>query len=291
MPLSFRGTGDLHRAIVEGIPSLPANLDLIVGVPRSGMLPASILSHLLDLPLTDVDGFLEGRLLRRGSSTAAIADGAVVDRARSVLVIDDSIGHGVQLQQVATRIAPRSAGRTLYLAAVFATPSGAALADIVFERLPWGRVFSWNLLHHRLLAECWVAADGILWDRRSAPSHDNDPAPIWRPTTRIGWIVTAQPATEVDRVRAWLEAHSITYDRLVMSARPLGAPATLRYMARGYRRSPARLFITDEAEHAQQVLRRAGAPTVSLLAQELYVPGLHRRIVTRLHRQLRRVAR
>jgi adenine/guanine phosphoribosyltransferase-like PRPP-binding protein len=289
MPLRFRGTADLHRTVVEGIPNLPSDLDLVVGVARSGLLPAWIISSYLDLPMTDVDGLVEGQLIRHATSTRDDVDEAgVVDEAVHVLVIDDSIGHGSQMRQVRERLAGMTTGRTVSFAAVYATPSGAESADVVFEQVPWGRAFSWNLMHHDLLDACCVDADGVLWDPASPPSTTSDPDPIWQPTTPIGWIVTAHEAEHADAVRAWLTAHSIRSRGLIMPNRGRSGEAGTAFKARVYRRTAARLLITDEPDVARRLMKRSGASTLSLREQRLFTPPLHRRALTRLTRQVAR---
>ena len=64
--MNYRSVSDLNLDIKQWITELPNDFDLIVGIPRSGLLVANILSLYLNLPLTDVDGLLESRIFESG---------------------------------------------------------------------------------------------------------------------------------------------------------------------------------------------------------------------------------
>ena len=41
--MNYRSLADMYDAITMGLGRLPDNIDLIVGVPRSGLIPANFL--------------------------------------------------------------------------------------------------------------------------------------------------------------------------------------------------------------------------------------------------------
>ena len=64
--MRYRSIAELDDDVVDWLHRLPRDLELIVGVPRSGLLAASMLALHLNLPLTDVEGLIEGRVLQSG---------------------------------------------------------------------------------------------------------------------------------------------------------------------------------------------------------------------------------
>ncbi len=64
--MNFRSIQDLNEAIVRGLPRIPRDVDLVVGIPRSGLLAGSILALHLNVPLTDLQGLIEGRTIQSG---------------------------------------------------------------------------------------------------------------------------------------------------------------------------------------------------------------------------------
>ena len=58
--MNYRSVNDLNHCIVANLHRLPRDIDLVVGIPRSGVLAASLIALHLNLPLVDLDGFIEG---------------------------------------------------------------------------------------------------------------------------------------------------------------------------------------------------------------------------------------
>lgn len=64
--MNYRSVDDLNEDSRELAFEIPNGIDLIVGIPRSGMLAGNLMALHLNLPLTDVDGLCERRLLQSG---------------------------------------------------------------------------------------------------------------------------------------------------------------------------------------------------------------------------------
>ena len=60
----YKSVADLNRTVLKHINLIPSDTDLIVGIPRSGMLPAVIMSQVLHLPYTDMHSFVAGQIGR-----------------------------------------------------------------------------------------------------------------------------------------------------------------------------------------------------------------------------------
>lgn len=95
MYLNFRSVGDMSKAILSNLSRFPHDIDLVVGIPRSGMLPANLIALYLNKPFTDIDSFAQGRIYASGER------GAFIDKEKSqkVLVVDDSINSGGSLKK------------------------------------------------------------------------------------------------------------------------------------------------------------------------------------------------
>ena len=66
--MNFRTISDLNKTINDNLHRIPQDIDIVVGVPRSGMLAASIISLLLNLPLSDLESFIRGELYTNGNT-------------------------------------------------------------------------------------------------------------------------------------------------------------------------------------------------------------------------------
>ncbi len=95
--MNYRDITDMNRQILTLLPYLPTDVDVVVGIPRSGMLPATILSLHLNCLLADVHGFLDGRVLANGPRYNHARKSK--KPPRRILVVDDFVSTGAQLQQ------------------------------------------------------------------------------------------------------------------------------------------------------------------------------------------------
>ena len=102
--MNFRTIEDLSRIINNNLYRIPKDVDLIVGVPRSGLLAANLISLYLNKPLTDIDGLFKNKIL--GSGISKSKDGWISqpEEARKILLVEDSSATGITFNQTLSRI-------------------------------------------------------------------------------------------------------------------------------------------------------------------------------------------
>src|SRR5262245_61017528 len=61
--MHYRSVANLNEAVVRNLHALPRDVDVVVGIPRSGLLAGTMLALAMNVPLADVEGFVAGRLL------------------------------------------------------------------------------------------------------------------------------------------------------------------------------------------------------------------------------------
>ena len=99
---NYRSINDLSLSIRKNLYKIPENIDLIVGIPRSGMLAANIIALLSNKQLTDLSGFYEDAQLYAGSRLSCKINKA--SEAKNVLVVDDSVYSGASLDKVKEKV-------------------------------------------------------------------------------------------------------------------------------------------------------------------------------------------
>ncbi len=304
--LSFRNVTDLNASIIEALPSLPRDLALIAAIPRSGMLAASLISLYMNIPMTDIEGLLEGRLIASGNRALAGAgcDDNAVSRCK-VLVIDDSVGHGTQLRNVKARLAHLSSYYDFLYGAVYVTPESRGLVDFAFEILPWGHCFAWNVMHHELLDTCCVDIDGVICEDPTGEQDDGgaryrsfleNARPLFIPTVNVGWLVTSRLEKYRSETERWLKDHGVRYSNLVMmpSHVSLGkdpAKARARYKAAAYVSSKATLFIESCPIQAQHLTEFSGEEVLCIATQQMLYPSMRARLPAVIRNSPRSVPR
>ena len=128
--MHFKSLCDLVKDVNQWVSILPGNYDCVVGIPRSGMLVANIVALKMNLPLGDLDGFLEGRLLAMGRRFGDQSSEEFLKTRRRVLIIDDSIASGAAMRIAKKQIEESAPQHDLTIAAVYVTPEGCKLCDI-----------------------------------------------------------------------------------------------------------------------------------------------------------------
>ena len=82
----------MFLAISRNIYKIPHDVDVVVGIPRSGTLAAHAVALLLNKPIADIDSFAQyGIIYKCGKRGKAYNNGICV---RKILLVDDSITSG-----------------------------------------------------------------------------------------------------------------------------------------------------------------------------------------------------
>lgn len=270
--MKYRSVANLNSNIKQWIPELPDDLDLIVGIPRSGLLVALLLGLHVNLPITDVEGLCEERILQAGRlGSRAIAD---LSNERKVLVVDDSVDTGNQMKRTRSRLERAELPHKLLYAAVYVSSRGRGLVDFWCEVVEPPRIFEWNMMHHGYLPVCCVDIDGVLC-RDPTPLENDDGdrykdfitnvKPLVIPTRKIGWLVTCRLEKYRGLTEAWLTKYGIEYSRLVMMDFPdmktrLASGSHASFKAEIYKSAHAQLFIESSHQQAQKIARLVGRP-------------------------------
>ncbi len=297
--VNYRSINDLNAGIVANLHRLPRDLDLIVGIPRSGLLAANLIALHLNLPLADLDGFIAGRILGGGQRLKTKQKSDRPFASLKALVVDDSITSGNALDQCRERL--RAAGldhNVLYLCA-FVDAWAVSKVDIFLEVCPMPRVFEWNLFHHPMLENCCVDIDGVLCrDPIEAENDDGiayekfltNVSPLIVPSVMIGALVTSRLEKYRALTEAWLANAGIKHQRLLMMQYPnqaarMRANRYAEYKAEAYVKLNAPLFIESSLRQAEGIVRLTGRPVFCTENRNLLTPAT----VTPIRQQARSI--
>lgn len=264
--LEYRSIDDLNKLIAQNLGRFDSDLDLIVGVPRSGMLPATILALYLNLPLTDLDSYINNDPVSGGQRLDSIMRHRIPahkESRRKVLVIDDSLYSGSAMSIAKNKISRMKGSEdNIIYAVIYIHPKQIDQVDLWFESIE-NRVFEWNILNHNILVNSCVDIDGILCRDPSEKENDDSfeylnfikNVPVLnRPSFEIGWLVTNRLEKYRNATEQWLSNNRIIYKNLVMLDLPtkedrMAKNYNSQHKAHTYKRSDAVLFI--ESSHSQ----------------------------------------
>jgi len=216
--LSVRTVADMARVIALNLHRVDrAAFDCVVGIPRSGMLPASIIATHLQMPLATPEGYAAGIVHGRS--------GAPEKAGKRVLLVDDSCNKGRAMARAAA-VLPKGARVTRL--AVFGPyqVEPSSVCDIWFEIVHGPRAFAWNLAKHIRLPRWGFDFDGVLCRDCTKAENDDGPRyarfladvePLFVPRRPIGHIVTARAEKYRAETEGWLRRHGIQFEALHMT--------------------------------------------------------------------------
>lgn len=270
--MNYRSIADLNRIILLNLHNVPRDIDAVIGIPRSGMLPATLLSLYLNKPLSDIDTFINnGLLYSSGKRQRYIRN----ENNQKILVVDDSIYSGDAMEQAKDKLSQGGHYDALF-GAIYATNNSKSKVDIFFEIVEDPRVFQWNIFHHGIINKTCVDIDGVLCCNPS-PDQDDDgeryvgfilnARPLYIPTTKIHTIVSCRLNKFKEATEEWLRKHGVIYDNLVLLDMPDRDSRRhwsryAEFKAYVYSRSSCDLFIESDRSQAIQIAYLSQKPVL-----------------------------
>jgi orotate phosphoribosyltransferase len=286
--MNYRSVADLDDQIVNWLGSLPRGLEVIVGIPRSGMLVANLLSLHLNLPMTDVEGLLQGRMIQTGGRIKRDDLQSILAQKRRVLVVDDSVLSGDQMNLVKAQIRDAGLPHEILYAAPYVVSGKQKVVDFFIEVLPAPRCFEWNLMHHKLFLEnACMDIDGVLCCDPLEEENDDGPlyerfvgdaAPLYLPSHPVANLVTCRLEKYRPLTQDWLARHGVAYKNLIMmdypdmSARRAAARYS-QFKADAYLSTKSWLFIESSLPQALEICKLTGKHVFCMDTREMIAPG------------------
>ena len=268
----YRNVKDLNNIILQRLSIIPRDFDLIVGVPRSGMLPANLLALYLNRPYTDIHSFLNGHIYKAGARSQFFD----ISEFKKILVVDDSIASGAAMVEVKESLKHLETEFDIKYCAVYVIPGKEKMVDYFFEVVPLPRYFQWNILNHTTLEKACFDIDGVLCADPLPEQNDDgekyidfilNAPPLFIPGSKIGTIVTSRLEKYRKETETWLAANNIKYNELVMLDLP-NMEARQRannhgdHKAKAYLAKPYVLFVESEYHQAVEINRLSKKPVL-----------------------------
>jgi uncharacterized HAD superfamily protein/glycosyltransferase involved in cell wall biosynthesis len=271
--LHYKSYYDLSRDIAGGVSKLP-RVDLVVGIPKSGLIPAAMIASYLNVQLLDLDSFIFTYSKRSGTRKARATEAPPL----KVLIVDDSVNTGTEFARVRRRLEMVTEEIKFTFCAVYglSTDAHVGVADIVLASLPQPRFFQWNYRNHYIAEHACLDLDGVLClDPTDDQNDDGDrytefvlnAQPLFIPRKDISAIVTSRLERFRPQTEEWLAANGVRYKELIMLDLPSAAERR-RLQAHGpfkaevYRSRDEILFIESNWNQAKYIARYANKPVI-----------------------------
>lgn len=199
------------------IKTFPTTYDLIIGIPRSGLLVASIIALKLGKPLTTPELMVKNKywMSKRARRKTKL---------QNILLVDDSITDGKTMKESLKLIRAYNKKFNITKAALIATEESKDFLDLYYKIIPHPRLFEWNLLHSKK-GKIATDLDGVICENCPPGVDSNE-------ELYLNWLKTARPylipAFEIDAIiscrlqkyrketEEWLAKHNVRYKKLIL---------------------------------------------------------------------------
>ena len=281
MELKYVTLADMAATIRKNLVKIPRDIDFIVGIPRSGMIAASIISSYLNIPLTDINSLAAG-LEPYGGDRLRYFSSNHTGRA---LVVDDTVWSGSSKRKARKKL-DNVVGVDFIFMAVYLEGPGEDSVDMWLEDVrPYTDnfrqivLYEWNIMqHHTSFTKRFLFdIDGVFCpDPPNEKKTDKYVAyiktapPLFIPRTPIGGIITYRFAKYRDITEKWLSRHGIRYNGLVMFERDRRDMPPERYKGEYYRDNDYTLLIESNDGEAQKIAKIAGKPVYCVDSNKMY---------------------
>lgn len=284
--MNYRSIADMCNVVRKNIEKVPKDVDLIVGVPRSGLFVANYIALIMNKPLSDFNGLLEGRMLSAGRTKDVSNNIKDVLECKKILIVDDSVASGKSIIECKEKLEGFKEDVEIIFCTVYVISSSIDLVDIYFEILDPPRIFEWNLFHYTsILKRTLFDLDGVLCRDPSDEENDdginyltflkNTEAKII-PVCSIGGIVTSRLEKYRESTEKWLNENDVKYDSLIMlqatSEERRNKQLYAIFKAEVYKKSDAILFIESSENQAIEICNISHKP-VYCIENNLFYDG------------------
>lgn len=265
--MEFITVADLNRDVINNLYKIPRDIDLIVGIPRSGLFLASIIALYLNKQLTDLDSYISNRIYSVGNTKNNENNIISANEAKKILVVDDSVDSGLAIKQAKEKLKNHAKNiKIIYLAGYvrFGTKN---LVEIYFREINDDRIFEWNYMHHGMLNKVCCDIDGVLCEDPTSEENDDgiryikfilNAKPRFIPTREIGCLVTSRLEKYRKETEEWLQKNNIKYKNLYMMENVTSNERKLlgnhgKFKAAVYEKSNCKLFIESNSKQAEEI--------------------------------------
>lgn len=214
----FKDFNYINALIYNNLYKIP-EIDIIVGIPRSGMLIGSLLGEYLNKPCVDIFSF-KNKIQNTNLNFASKSPIINYDKIKNVLLVDDTVFCGTTLNNAKNFLAEMNYNFITYC--VFIKPGMTKNCNIFCQETD--HIIPWNILKVGSEDACFDM-DGVLCEEVPAEFDDDGEKykqfisksrQLYHPEREINTIVTSRLEKYRTITEQWLKEHNIKYKKLIM---------------------------------------------------------------------------
>jgi uncharacterized HAD superfamily protein len=217
---------DMMQTVRRNIWKIPHDIDFVIGVPRSGMICGSVVSEFINVPLIDLNSFVQGVEPSGGMRLSLVKSNSGNIKPK-VLVMDDTVFNGTSMRGAKTLLTPFNDKYDFIYCVAYLEGSAIDEVNIYLEdvRCNTDVIYEWNIFNHHphIMKRCMYDLDGVFCvdppDERNEEEYlkyIKNAIPLFIPKVPIGKICTYRLIKNQEITQNWLKEQGIVYDSLFM---------------------------------------------------------------------------
>lgn len=243
----------------------------VLGIPRSGLSPASLIAMWLNLPLYYLDDNNELNILSAGSEFGGNRMKNYLPNNDRILVVDDTVYGGCAIKNTMSRMSEDA-----YYSAVYVRPEMLDVVDFYGRELAEPHLLEWNFFNSGYLKDSIFDFDGIFSPNIPVDICEDEqkyiefiknvkPFPHRIPRTHCKGIATGRLEKYRDITEEWLDRYGISYGFLKMfpteretERNRNHAEEVSTFKAKIFSESDAKFFVESEISEAIKIRQKSG---------------------------------
>ncbi|SDB22240.1 Uncharacterized protein, HAD superfamily [Flavobacteriaceae bacterium MAR_2010_188] len=270
--MNYKTYADLSIDILENVSKIP-NVNLVIGIPRSGMIPAYIIGSNQNVPVLSLSEFLMGEKGYQGRRK--LKELNFTDNSR-ILIIDDSIDSGFAMSKARNEVMELELKNKFFYAAVYASKIENPTIDFYLKLLEQPRFFQWNYKNHFIATNSCYDIDGVICIDPTDEENDDsinylkfleNAKPLYIPSLKISCLITSRLEKYRSETMDWLKRNKVDYGELIMmnldsaqERRALGNHG--QFKGETYKIRNEELFIESDWEQAKIIFEISNKPVI-----------------------------
>ena len=253
----------INALVFHNLNKIPKDIDLIIGIPRSGLIISTMIAEYIGKPSTDLFGFLYG-IKTELMAFSSIAPQVSYDNIKHILLVDDGVGLGTSMKKAKNMVINKYPNLKITTYSPFVEPFSTDKVDIYCTVLR-DQFMPWSIMKRGIEVAC-VDIDGVLTEDVPAQFDTDDEnyitflrnqKPMFRPDRPIHTLVSGRLEKYREITEEWLNKNNITYKHLILLNLPNKYERSKinvgEYKANVYRNSGTELFIESDFNEANTI--------------------------------------
>ena len=246
--MSFKSYEIISNYIFNNLYKIPENIDLVVGIDRSGMIIALMIANYLHKKVVSFDEFID--------------DNFNIDNIKNVLITDDIISKGIAITQTKNKIklSDKLNSLNIKFLAVYSCTQDVKVSDVVMGyNNTW---FQFCLFYNGSMSNvsmyqiqgnlCRKPTQEEMQNEEKYLDYINNVKPYQRPNARnYSCIITNRPEKYRKQTQEWLKKYNYRYNKLIMI--PQNISDKIKYKGQIYKNSSEKLYISNDEKQSIEI--------------------------------------